>query len=179
MTPNKDSTLKYMTRVMWKSWDFYYNVFFIIWRLKIFPVSSFIILSNFLLSFMIFILHPILIFFSFFSSSSFLFSFLRSLFYLIALWHSTFSDTLNTFTHDSAHSLFSVGASFVILVPRLVLARAFLPPPPQLSIDALALWDFHDRHHPRNATGIARESEKRVGDTRNNFPSSFSCSTWI
>lgn len=52
-------------------------------------------------------------FFSFFSSSSFLFSFLRSLFYLIALWHSTFSDTLNTFTHDSAHSLFSVGASFV------------------------------------------------------------------
>lgn len=44
---------------------------------------------------------------------------------------------------------------------------------------ALALWDFHDRHHPRNATGIARESEERVGDTRNNFPSSFSCSTWI
>lgn len=66
-------------------------------------------------------------FFLFFHFSSFFFSFLRSFFYLIALWHSTFWDTLNTFTHDSAHSLFSVGASFVILVPRLVLARAFLP----------------------------------------------------
>lgn len=42
----------------------------------------------------------------------------------------------------------------------------------------LTPWDFHGRH-PWKATVIARKGGERGSDTRNNFPSSFSCSTWI
>lgn len=167
---------------------FYYILWFwFIWALKIFTVpyswhhffefllfdSSFCFYLTFCSSIFIFLF------------LSFLFSFFRSFFYLIA-FDFPFSDTwtLSPMIQRipfslSLPSLLSLFFVYLSLEPffRVFLLSLYLPQP---SFDARAVltpWDFHGRHHPWNATVIARKGGERGSDTRNNFPSSFSCST--
>lgn len=125
-----------------------------------------IIFLNFLLSILlsVFILHLTLLFlfFHFF------------LFYLVFFDHSfiwsrrsirlSFLGYLDTFTHDTAHSLFSLDASFVILV-LLSLARSFLPSLPPLPLSPATLlrrsYCAHSLRLSRSLPPLKRDCDRK------------------